>query len=72
MSSRPVLHHERRACAFCQRGLVDQSGGDDVFEPTFTFHGFRYAEITGWGDAPVDGGIRVRDPSGIALVLAAS
>lgn len=28
------------------------SGADDVFEPTFTFHGFRYAEITGW-----DGGI---------------
>ncbi|MFF1883018.1 family 78 glycoside hydrolase catalytic domain [Pseudarthrobacter sp. NPDC058196] len=24
------------------------SGGDDVFEPTKTFHGFRYAEITGW------------------------
>lgn len=24
------------------------SGGDDVFEPTFTFHGFRYVEITGW------------------------
>ena len=24
------------------------SGGDDVFEPTLTFHGFRYAEITGW------------------------
>lgn len=24
------------------------SGGDDLFEPTFTFHGFRYAEITGW------------------------
>lgn len=24
------------------------SGGDDVFEPTFTFHGFRYAEITGF------------------------
>lgn len=24
------------------------SGGDDVFEPTFTFHGFRYAEIIGW------------------------
>ena len=24
------------------------SGGPDVFEPTFTFHGFRYAEITGW------------------------
>ncbi len=24
------------------------SGGADEFEPTFTFHGFRYAEITGW------------------------
>lgn len=24
------------------------SGGDDQFEPTFTFHGFRYAEIEGW------------------------
>ncbi|NUR06717.1 MAG: family 78 glycoside hydrolase catalytic domain [Nocardioidaceae bacterium] len=24
------------------------SGGDDVFEPTMTFHGFRYAEVEGW------------------------
>lgn len=24
------------------------SGGDDVFEPEFTFHGFRYAEVDGW------------------------
>ena len=24
------------------------SGGDDAFEPEFTFHGFRYAEVTGW------------------------
>ncbi|WP_233265609.1 alpha-L-rhamnosidase [Leifsonia sp. AG29] len=24
------------------------SGGADEFEPTFTFHGFRYAEIEGW------------------------
>lgn len=24
------------------------SGSEDVFEPTFTFHGFRYAEIDGW------------------------
>jgi alpha-L-rhamnosidase len=24
------------------------SGGKDVFEPTKTFHGFRYAEVTGW------------------------
>ncbi|WP_147918064.1 alpha-L-rhamnosidase [Ruania zhangjianzhongii] len=24
------------------------SGGEDLFEPEFTFHGFRYAEIDGW------------------------
>lgn len=24
------------------------SGGADVFEPTLTFHGFRYVEVTGW------------------------
>ena len=24
------------------------SGGEDVFEPEFTFHGFRYAQIDGW------------------------
>lgn len=24
------------------------SGQQDTFEPTFTFHGFRYAELTGW------------------------
>ena len=27
------------------------SGGVDTFEPTFTFHGFRYAEIEGWPGA---------------------
>jgi alpha-L-rhamnosidase len=31
------------------------SGGDDVFEPEFTFHGFRYAEVDGWpGDLSLD------------------
>ena len=24
------------------------SGGEDFFEPTMTFHGFRYAEVSGW------------------------
>ncbi|WP_417512302.1 family 78 glycoside hydrolase catalytic domain [Microbacterium sp.] len=24
------------------------SGSDDVFEPTLTFHGFRYVEVSGW------------------------
>lgn len=31
------------------------SGGDDLFEPTMTFHGFRYAEVSGWpADVPLD------------------
>ncbi|HET7725548.1 MAG TPA: family 78 glycoside hydrolase catalytic domain, partial [Propionibacteriaceae bacterium] len=28
--------------------VVVLSGGEDFFEPTLTFHGFRYAEVTGW------------------------
>lgn len=28
------------------------SGGQDTFEPTKTFHGFRYAEVTGWPGTP--------------------
>lgn len=34
------------------------SGGDDVFEPSLTFHGFRYVEIDGWEDADVVGELR--------------
>ena len=30
------------------------SGADDVFEPTLTFHGFRYAEVSGWSGADDD------------------
>ncbi|WP_159500217.1 family 78 glycoside hydrolase catalytic domain [Microbacterium sp. 18062] len=31
------------------------SGGVDAFEPTLTFHGFRYAEVEGWpGELAVD------------------
>src|SRR5699024_6450522 len=40
------------------------SGEQDVFEPEFTFHGFRYAEIEGWpGDL---------DPSAITAVVVGS
>lgn len=30
------------------------SGGDDVFEPTLTFHGFRYVEVTGWAGTDIE------------------
>jgi alpha-L-rhamnosidase len=35
------------------------SGDDDVFEPTLTFHGFRFAEVEGW-----PGGIEALKTSG--------
>jgi alpha-L-rhamnosidase len=38
------------------------SGGVDVFEPTFTFHGFRYAEIEGW-----PGELRPEDLTAVAI-----
>ena len=37
------------------------SGGKDKFDPKFTFHGFRYAEIT------LDGDVKLTDIKGIAL-----
>ncbi|MDQ0613996.1 alpha-L-rhamnosidase [Microbacterium sp. W4I4] len=41
LGTRP-LRHARATDVFVL------SGGSDTFEPTFTFHGFRYAEISGW------------------------
>lgn len=43
------------------------SGGRDVFEPTFTFHGFRYVQIDGW-----PGGINAFDPSALTAVVVSS
>jgi alpha-L-rhamnosidase len=47
-----VLEHEElgvrplRTAKVTDRFIL--SGGEDVFEPTFTFHGFRYVEVDGW------------------------
>lgn len=38
------------------------SGGLDVFEPSFTYHGFRYAEITGLPDV-----VAIREVVGVAI-----
>ncbi|GAB3691230.1 family 78 glycoside hydrolase catalytic domain [Nocardiopsis oceani] len=40
--------------------LVLDGRGAREWEPRFTFHGFRYAEIEGWTDAPVPGDIVAR------------
>ncbi|WP_432570707.1 alpha-L-rhamnosidase [Kineococcus sp. SYSU DK005] len=42
------------------------SGGRDAFEPTFTFHGFRYAQVDGW---PGDDGTGI--PADLAPALEA-
>ncbi|MCD4852822.1 glycoside hydrolase family 78 protein [Arthrobacter sp. AK01] len=44
------------------------SGGDDVFEPTLTFHGFRYAEVEGWPG----GADALRDLGGLTAVVISS
>ncbi|WP_375425619.1 family 78 glycoside hydrolase catalytic domain [uncultured Friedmanniella sp.] len=47
-----VLEHDElgvrplRSAAATDRFVL--SGGEDVLEPTFTFHGFRYVEVEGW------------------------
>ncbi len=34
---------------------VLKGGGEEVYEPSFTFHGFRYVEVTGYpGEPPLD------------------
>jgi len=43
------------------------SGGTDRFEPSFTFHGFRYVEVDGW-----PGGIEAITPSDLAAVVVTS
>lgn len=47
-----VLEHEELGTRPLRSATAEDryvlSGADDEFEPTFTFHGFRYAEITGW------------------------
>ncbi len=47
-----VLEHDELGTRPLRSALATDryilSGRADVFEPTFTFHGFRYAEITGW------------------------
>jgi alpha-L-rhamnosidase len=47
-----VLEHEELGVRPLRTAVATDtfvlSGGDDVFEPTFTFHGFRYAQVDGW------------------------
>ncbi|SEI99687.1 alpha-L-rhamnosidase [Arthrobacter sp. yr096] len=44
------------------------SGGSDTFEPTLTFHGFRYAEVDGWPG----GADALREHGGLTAVVISS
>ena len=61
-----VLEHEELGTRPLRSALAQDryilSGGDDVFEPTMTFHGFRYAEITGW-----PGEVRAEDLTAVVV-----
>ncbi len=56
-----VLEHDELGVRPLRSALATDrfilSGGDDVFEPTFTFHGFRYAEVDGWPGELADGAL---------------
>jgi alpha-L-rhamnosidase len=45
LSLRP-LRHARATDRYILRGT--DSGAQEIWEPRFTFHGFRYAEVEGW------------------------
>ena len=45
------------------------SGAADVFEPTLTFHGFRYVEVDGWPGGPA---ALQQDPNAIRAVVVSS
>jgi alpha-L-rhamnosidase len=46
------LHLANLRSARPQETYVLRGGGREVFEPRFTFHGFRYVEVTGVAEAP--------------------
>jgi alpha-L-rhamnosidase len=43
-------------CAFQEDTYICSGKGNEIYEPTSTYHGFRYVEVTGWGGSFVGGG----------------
>lgn len=56
-----VLEHDELGTRPLRSALATDrfvlSGGVDTFEPTKTFHGFRYAEVTGWPGELTEGSL---------------
>ncbi|MDE3722922.1 glycoside hydrolase family 78 protein [Nocardiopsis sp. N85] len=51
---RPLRH------AAATDSYIAAGGGTEEWEPRFTYHGFRYAEVTGWPGTPAPGDIVAR------------
>ncbi len=50
-----TLHTANLRSAKATDTYVLRGGGEEVYEPTFTFHGFRYVELAGYpGEPPLD------------------
>lgn len=47
-----TLNPEPNRSAECTDRFILQGGGPEMFEPHFTYHGFRYAEISGYPGVP--------------------
>lgn len=47
-----TLYTENLRSAECTDRYICRGGGEEVYEPHFTFHGFRYVELTGLCEKP--------------------
>lgn len=46
------LYVDNLRSARCTDSFTARGDGEETWEPSFTFHGFRYVEVTGFSDAP--------------------
>ncbi len=47
-----TVYHDNLRSARAADNYILKGGGEEVFEPHFTFHGFRYVEVTGLSEKP--------------------
>ncbi|MEI7437678.1 MAG: family 78 glycoside hydrolase catalytic domain, partial [bacterium] len=62
LNSDGTLYTANLRSAKCTDQYICKGGGEEIYEPHFTFHGFRYVEITGVSEKPAPS-----DVTGIVL-----
>jgi alpha-L-rhamnosidase len=53
LSADGTLYTANLGSAQCTDRYLCRGGGEEVYEPRFTFHGFRYVEVTGLSEKPL-------------------